>query len=393
MRTVSVRGSGPGTQLVAQGSGMALIGHQSTTDDLVYLGDTNNVDPNDSSNVVPLVAPGYVVVDGSRDVYAKCATPTGTAIVYVIDGGVSYFQPSSQLVVVGTKAGIFIYSPTTAAGNLAISITSAAGTDIYGNAFVAGIQVHPIAATAANITVGDLAGNNIVLSGASGEATFSNVTSDSHITIKPNAGFLLGSEILFTQSGSTSGVVRATTSLGPVGILVISGGIGTVGSITFDNSGVNVAGPLNSAGVIAGAVGISKYGSPVKTRVGVSNRQTNVAVPTATVETVIDTITVNLIAGQVYDIMWTGWNNSTVTTDVSIIRMRQDTVTGTAIDSGYITHTANGTSKNTLRAQYTALATAVKTFVVTMIRFSGTGTLSSSGAATGPDILTVDMTS
>jgi hypothetical protein len=48
---------------------------------------------------------------------------------------------AQRVVVFGTGAnrGIFVYSPTPAAGNLVASITAAAGTDPYGNAYKAGI--------------------------------------------------------------------------------------------------------------------------------------------------------------------------------------------------------------------------------------------------------------
>jgi hypothetical protein len=44
-----------------------------------------------------------------------------------------------RVIIVGPGGGLFVYSPTAAAGNLVASISATAGTDPYGNAYVSGI--------------------------------------------------------------------------------------------------------------------------------------------------------------------------------------------------------------------------------------------------------------
>lgn len=70
----------------------------------------------------------------------------------------------SQLVIAGSPAGIFIYSPSAGAGNLIGSWSSAAGTDPYGNAYPAGIFVaEGMISGPVNITIGETGSSEISL--------------------------------------------------------------------------------------------------------------------------------------------------------------------------------------------------------------------------------------
>lgn len=60
----------------------------------------------------------------------------------------------------GAFTGLFVYSPAPGAGNLLVSIAAAAGTDPYGNAYLAGEQIQD----GGKLTVGTSAGPEVVLS-------------------------------------------------------------------------------------------------------------------------------------------------------------------------------------------------------------------------------------
>jgi hypothetical protein len=128
-----------------------------------------------------------------------------------------------------------------------------------------------------------------------------------------------------------------------------------------------------SAGERLDAVKLSTYaGDPLV-------RETNVG-PFTTVETVLDTITVPVVAGRRYRVVWDGGLGSTVAGDVTRNRLREDALGGTQIQLRQ-THcaTAGQVFSSRMEAFYIADATEDKTFVATSARLSGTGTISATG--------------
>jgi hypothetical protein len=78
--------------------------------------------------------------------------PSGTA------PGSTDVVRARQVIVGGTNGGVFVYSGAPAAGNLITSVAGAAGTDPYGNAFLAGTTSYLAGATysASSVTGGSI---------------------------------------------------------------------------------------------------------------------------------------------------------------------------------------------------------------------------------------------
>lgn len=114
-----------------------------------------------------------------------------------------------------------------------------------------------------------------------------------------------------------------------------------------------------------------------------------------TTETVTDSVTAALVTGRTYSVHWFGAMVSTVAADITLVRMREDDVTGTLMTerSVYIPSTSSAGFGFMLECRYTAAATANKTFVVAGIRNGGTGTQHADATATRPRILYVNYIS
>lgn len=94
-------------------------------------------------------------------------------------------------------------------------------------------------------------------------------------------------------------------------------------------------------------------------------------------EVIIASVTASLIEGLTYKIWFWGGLMSTITGDEFQTRIREDSAAGTQLSFNATSITraaATGDWTATLEAQYTAIATGNKTFVVTGIRSVGTGT-------------------
>ena len=111
-----------------------------------------------------------------------------------------------------------------------------------------------------------------------------------------------------------------------------------------------------------------------------------------TTETITDTITVSVVSGRTYavriDVAW----QSSAAADVVNWNVREDNVTGTIMQGGYIA--TPGVSKP-LRVsgydEWTAGATGSKTFVVTGKRDSGSGNVSRYASALASSWIIVDQ--
>lgn len=127
--------------LVSGGSRPALIVNADQADTL-WIGSSNDVLPG-SIDAVPISPNGFLSVDGSEDVYGvgDPASIDNGVFVYVIPGGMSFFQLFTQLVIAGPDAGLFIYSPSPGLGNLVGSWMSVATVDVYGNVVPEGLNL------------------------------------------------------------------------------------------------------------------------------------------------------------------------------------------------------------------------------------------------------------
>jgi hypothetical protein len=111
-----------------------------------------------------------------------------------------------------------------------------------------------------------------------------------------------------------------------------------------------------------------------------------------TTEVVTDTITVALVAGKRYKIAHDASWSSTVGGDGTLIRIREDTLVGTALQAyRVLTSVAAAAYAGHIEGFYVAVATGNKTFVATSVRSGGTGTITRVGSAAGPSNLYVQQ--
>lgn len=113
---------------------------------------------------------------------------------------------------------------------------------------------------------------------------------------------------------------------------------------------------------------------------------------TFTAETLCDSITVPLVSGQVYSIVWATLMQSSVAADTARIRIRDTNITGTQLQVIRIGLPVASTGFPAYTyAEYTANATGSKTFVGTGERASGTGNITRVASATSPTYLFVTL--
>lgn len=117
-----------------------------------------------------------------------------------------------------------------------------------------------------------------------------------------------------------------------------------------------------------------------------------------TSETVVDSVTASLVAGITYSVTWNPGVDSTVAGDTLLVRLRQDGIAGTQMQRSRVEIPATGGAGTryieTLYAEFTAAATGSKTFVGTIQRLSGSGSVSVECTdATEPVYLRVDYVS
>lgn len=133
----------------------------------------------------------------------------------------------------------------------------------------------------------------------------------------------------------------------------------------------------------AGELGVAPYHQV--------NKNTSTTPTFTTTDTTTDSITVNLINGLTYAINFSGNFQSSVGGDDVNFNLKEDNSTGNGLDGSYLRCLSTGQIyRATLYAEYVAVATAAKTFVVTGKRQAGTGNISRYGAAGAPSYLIVD---
>lgn len=119
-----------------------------------------------------------------------------------------------------------------------------------------------------------------------------------------------------------------------------------------------------------------------------------------TVETVVLTTTLSMTSGQTYGIYLKAnissgtqmaWNVATPTFELALVRIREDNATGTQMSLDLIIQPSSSSSGYPLSAyaEYTAVSTASKTIVATLIKSTGTGGWQLRASATRPSTLRV----
>lgn len=112
----------------------------------------------------------------------------------------------------------------------------------------------------------------------------------------------------------------------------------------------------------------------------------------STVETSLTSVAASLTTGRTYRIRLVTHIGTTVTNDTATVRVREDTVAGTELFGDVSTALSSSTVGTLviLEGEYTAVATASKTFVATAVRSGGTGLLRREAATTRATYLYVD---
>lgn len=114
---------------------------------------------------------------------------------------------------------------------------------------------------------------------------------------------------------------------------------------------------------------------PTPTRIATSIETADSAGFTA--ETQIGSVTGDLVAGRTYRVRSNAQVGSTVVNDTALVRLREDTISGTlmGLNTGDIHTTGNIPTICFMEAEYTPAADETKTFIVSAQRLSGTGNI------------------
>lgn len=131
--------------------------------------------------------------------------------------------------------------------------------------------------------------------------------------------------------------------------------------------------------------------SDVNRRIATTVETTDSATFTTT-ETAIASVTAALVSGRTYRVRIVTRIGTTVANDAVIVRLREDSTAGTEMASGRLGSLDTGVAGNLIvfEAEYTAAATANKTFVASAVRSSGTGTYHREAGTNRPTYLYVD---
>jgi hypothetical protein len=140
--------------------------------------------------------------------------------------------------------------------------------------------------------------------------------------------------------------------------------------------------PLAGETIIAGKV----PGERIETQVRTSDSS-----GVTTTETAVDTVTAAVVAGRVYRIRYVMRVNSDAANDDYRVTIREDSASGTQLMLVNLDIPILFREPQTvLEAEYTADATEDKTFVGTIDRIAGSGTLIAVASAVSPTYLYVD---
>jgi hypothetical protein len=140
--------------------------------------------------------------------------------------------------------------------------------------------------------------------------------------------------------------------------------------------------PLAGETIIAGKV----PGERIATQVRTSD-----SAGVTTTETAVDTVVAPVVAGRIYRIRYSMRVNSNAANDDPRVTIREDNATGTQLMLVNLDIPILFRAPQTvLEVEYTADATEDKTFVGTIDRIGGTGTLIAVASAVSPTYLCVD---
>lgn len=140
--------------------------------------------------------------------------------------------------------------------------------------------------------------------------------------------------------------------------------------------------PLAGEIIVAGQI----PGERVATTIATANS----AVITTT-ETVVMSVMAPVVNGRTYRVVFDAAYDGTVIDDTFLANMREDSLTGTSIQARRLSLASTPSLQPVhFGVEYTAIATADKTFVVTLVRTSGTGNVILNAAANFPAYLYVD---
>lgn len=213
--------------------------------------------------------------------------------------------------------------------------------------------------------------------GGGGDATGTTGLPGSAGTVPGGGG---GSGGLGTVSGAAGGVGgkgRLTVQFTASQVLVAS--LSPVaGTDAFGNSfpaGLKTTGEIDSPGLI--------------TRVAMNTVTTDSADFTA--ETVVQSVSATLVAGEVYRVAVMSHAASTTATDGYIGRIREDNLAGTELQAQFVIVNNTTIGANiTAEVYYTAVASGSKTFVLTGVRSGGAGNCRLEAAGNRPSYLYID---
>lgn len=145
------------------------------------------------------------------------------------------------------------------------------------------------------------------------------------------------------------------------------------------------------------AAGGKIYASDINTRVGAATPVVADG-PTTTGTTEYTTApqisaTATLVAGRKYKVVLQMSVRASVAGDCYLIRIREDSTTGTQLQQQqiYCDTTSVSGFPCLMIAEYTAVSSGSKTFAVTMSRNDGTGVGNLAAAASRPATLTIDL--
>ncbi len=109
-----------------------------------------------------------------------------------------------------------------------------------------------------------------------------------------------------------------------------------------------------------------------------------------TTETTFISVTAPLVNGRTYRVRLISHIGSSVNGDRGLVRIREDDDTGTQLQVERIHIPVAGSYPGHTEVEYTATASGDKTFVATLVRESGTGSMSHNAGATQPAYMYVD---
>lgn len=294
-----------------------------------------------------------------------------------------------SIVMDGTGEGLFIYNGTPALGNLIVSLAAFSGTDSYGNAYPAGLNVTTGTIAGASISGGSITGTTITVGSGSNSITIDPTTktitltgsnnSDLVISAGANLGETFNPDTTAFTDGSITGHAVGTPGFYTAGQLALKAPTLTgsrtaqlqLFSQTITEADLIVDTATTNEGVI-----IVRVASSTDTSASAG----------VTTEAITDTVTFSSVNGAVYGVTWQAQFTSTVTTDQALMRLRQTNISGTILQSG---RTANANA--TLGTEYAEVTgTGSNVTVVGTAQRVGTGTLTRDGSSTTPSRLIVN---